>query len=104
MNHPNCQPTGNMRSVCIAAEHAARRNDSWTTKPSGDIQGVKGKKHRRVKRFNVTFGGGTVRMYLTAGGIILRETSDGLSPVELARFDDRQLSAVRCALDEIARH
>jgi len=92
-----------MRQVCIAAEHAARRNDSWTTKSSSDIHGVRGKKHRRVKRFNVTFGGGTKRLYLTAGAVIMQESTDGLIPVELARYTERQCSTISCALNEIAR-
>ena len=103
MNHPNCLPTAGMRSVCAAAERAARRNDSWTTKSSRIVHGVRGKKHRRVKRFNVTFGGGTLQMYLTAGAVLMQEGPDGLTPVELAQFDDRQYSVIRCALDAIGR-
>jgi len=103
MNHPNCQVTGGMRSVCAAAERAARRNDSWTTKSSSVVHGVKGKKHRRVTRFNVTFGAGTVRLFLTSGGVVLHETHDGLVPVDLAQLGEYEWSAMRVALDQIGR-
>jgi hypothetical protein len=103
MTHPNCSPTPAMRNVCMAAQRAAERNDTWVTKSSSDLRGIRGKKHRRVVRFNVTFGGGTRAFYLTKGGVLLYYSTDGMYPIELASFTDSQCSVIQTALNTISR-
>lgn len=92
-----------MRNVCKAAQRAAGRNKTWVTKSSSDLRDLSGIKHRRVVRFNVTFGGGTRAFYLTKGGVLLYFSTDGLYPIELASFTDEQCSVIQTALNAIGR-
>jgi hypothetical protein len=98
MDHPNLAPTRGALAVLREAKNAPprlyRKGVEWEVFAPWQAHGLNGHRRRKAHPFNVTFGGGTMRFYLTSGGILMQETSDGLIPVWLNTYDHSQQMAI----------
>lgn len=101
MTHPNCHPSHEMTMVCVAARNAARRNTEWDVRWGNYVHGLNGYRHRKIRKFSVALGNGTLVLHLTSGGVLLRETTDGFIPVYLTNYSKMGLSSICNALNQI---